>query len=104
MKDIDAKIAQSEAEWRRVRYENAGVCECAVRLCGALKRSLKKRIGCAHRNLWPGLKRTGLEETYDASRENIVVSLTSTRDRVRHIFPTVYSLALQSRRPDRIVL
>lgn len=124
MKSIDEKIAQSEAEWQRYRYENAGVRESAARViksftlsgnasglpsaatsfCRAVKKSIGRRTACLLRNIYPGMKKTAFAASYDADRENIVVSLTSTADRIESIFPTLYSLARQSRRPDLIVL
>lgn len=124
MKSIDEKIAQSEAEWQRYRYENAGVRESAARVlntcsssgrvfgllraaasfCRAVKKSIGRRTACLLRNIYPGMKKNAFAESYDADRENIVVSLTSTADRIGSIFPTLYSLARQSRRPDLIVL
>ncbi|MCR5649853.1 MAG: hypothetical protein K6F86_01570 [Lachnospiraceae bacterium] len=124
MKSIDEKIAQSEAEWKRYRYENAGVRESAARViksftlsgnasglpsaaasfCRAVKKSIGRRTACLLRNIYPGMKKTAFAASYDADRENIVVSLTSTADRIGSIFPTLYSLARQSRRPDLIVL
>ena len=124
MKSIDEKIAQSEAEWQRYRYENAGVRESAARVlktclspghasnlpraavffCRAVKKSIGRRAGCLVRNIYPGMKKATFAASYDADRENIVVSLTSTSDRIGSIFPTLYSLARQSRRPDLIVL
>ena len=124
MKSIDEKIAQSEAEWKRYRYENAGVRESAARViksftlsgnasgllsaassfCRAVKKSIGRRTACLLRNIYPGMKKTAFAASYDADRENIVVSLTSTADRIGSIFPTLYSLASQSRRPDLIVL
>ncbi len=41
---------------------------------------------------------------YDEKKENLVLSLTSTKERLPKIFPTLYSLIRQKRRPDLIVL
>ncbi len=124
MKSIDEKIARSEAEWRKYRFENTGVRESARRIlkafrksgCSldltravrlfyrALKKSILRRIRCVRGNLYPGMKKTVFEASYDGNRKNTVVSLTSTKGRIGSIFPTLYSLALQSRKPDLIVL
>ncbi len=104
MKDTELKIAQSEAEWRRYRSENIGVRESVGQLCGALKRSLRKRIFCVVRNIGPWRSRSDLMPSYDAGRVNIVVSLTTTKSRIRYIFPVLYSIAGQSRKPDLVVL
>ena len=104
MKSIDEKIALSEAERRRKRYSSAGVRESARQLLGALKRSAKKRMNCAVRNICPAVKRIRFEPSYDENRVNLVVSLTSTQERIKYIFPTLYSLAAQIRKPDLIVL
>ena len=104
MKSIDLKIARSEAEWQKNRYVNAGVRECAGRLFLALERSLLKRIYCLVRNICPAVKRERFRSSYDKDRENIVVSLTSTKDRIGTVFPTLVSLAAQTRKPDLIVL
>ncbi|MBR6329168.1 MAG: glycosyltransferase [Lachnospiraceae bacterium] len=104
MKSIDEKIALSEAQWRRYRYEKAGIPETAFRFGRAVEKGIGKRVRCVFGNINPGMKRTGFKATYDEKKENIVVSLTSTGSRIKNIFPTLYSLALQSRRPDLIVL
>ena len=44
MKSIDEKIADSEAEWRRYRYDNIGVRESGKVFCAALKRSAGKNL------------------------------------------------------------
>ena len=104
MKNIDEKIARSEAQWREYSYENMGVCESAGRLCDSIKRSIKKRINCAVKNLYPGAKGMKFKTSYDEKRDNIVVSLTSTKSRIRYVFPTLHSLASQTLKPDLIVL
>ena len=104
MKSIDEKIALSEAQWHKYRYENAGVRESTGRLRSALKRSLSKRLRCLTHGIGRRLKRADFTPSYDESRENIVVSLTSTEGRIQRIFPTLYSLASQTRKPDLIVL
>ena len=104
MKSIDYRIAQSEVEWRRTRYERMGVRECTGQLCKAVARSAAKWLNVAHRTINPGMQCAAFEPSYDANRENIVVSLTSTSGRIRHIFPTLHSLAVQTRSPDLIVL
>ncbi len=104
MSDIDVKIAESEAEWRRYRYGDAGVRESAVKLIRALNKSAGKRVNCLCRNVCPSFNRAGFRPTYDESRRNLVVSLTSTAQRIRNILPTLYSLAAQTRKPDLMVL
>ena len=73
MKNIDEKIARSQAQWRRYRYENMGVRESMARLCMALGKSLGKRLNCAAVNLRAAMKASGSEPSYDEKRENIVV-------------------------------
>ena len=102
--NIDAKISQAEAEWRRYRYETIGVRESIRNLCGAVKRSAQKRINRLSRTICAHMKRAGFKPSYDEGRKNVVVSLTSTPDRIRYIFPTLYSLAAQTHKPDLIVL
>ncbi len=104
MKDIDVKIAESEAIWRRYRYENMGVRESLGLFCGALKRSLGKRIGNALGTACTDMKRASFKPSYDRNKVNTVVSLTSTKGRLSNIFPTLYSLTAQTRKPDLIVL
>ncbi|MBO4338139.1 MAG: glycosyltransferase [Lachnospiraceae bacterium] len=104
MKSIDEKIARSEAEWHRYRYENMGVRESTALLCSSLKKSLKKRMGGAVKRACSSGKEMHFQPTYDESRENIVISLTSTEDRVRYIFPTLCSLISQTKKADLIVL
>lgn len=104
MKNIDLKIAKSEAAWRRYTYENIGVLKSAKLFFQALKRSAKKRVNCFVKTTCAGMKRAVLESTYDESRKNIVVSLTTTENRIKNIFPTLYTLAVQTRKPDIIVL
>ena len=104
MNKLDQKIARAEAEWRRYRYENGGVRESAKLFWAALKRSFRKRIRCAAVNMHiPGKKKSFIS-TYDVNKVNTVVSLTSTKSRLEHIFPTLASLVSQSRKPDLIVL
>ncbi|MCR5178188.1 MAG: glycosyltransferase [Lachnospiraceae bacterium] len=100
----DLKIAESEAEWRRYHHENAGVRESAGLFFGAIKRSAVKRAGGMVKTVITSVKRAAFQPSYGDNRENIVVSLTSTGDRIRYIFPTLYSLAVQTRKPDLIVL
>ena len=102
--NIDAKISQAEAEWRRYRYETIGIRESIRELCGAVKRSMKKRINRLIRTIRARMKGAGFSPSYVEGRENVVVSLTSTPDRIRYIFPTLYSLAAQTHKPDLIVL
>ncbi len=104
MKSIDYKIAKSEAEWLRNKYENMGVRESTKRLCRAVKRRVLKRINCVVRSIHPGMKRAVFIPSFDEKKDNIVVSLTSTGSRIKYIFPTLYSLAAQTRKPDLIVL
>ena len=114
MKSIDEKIAEAEAEWRSYRYKNAGVRESAGLLFRAVLRSAGKRMNCAVRNIFPVnicpvnicpvRKRVKLHPSYDKAKVNMVVSLTSTGDRIKYILPTLYSLASQTRKPDLIVL
>ncbi|MCR4585254.1 MAG: glycosyltransferase [Lachnospiraceae bacterium] len=104
MNKLDQKIARAEAEWRRYRYENGGVRESAKLFWATLKRSFRKRIRCAAVNMHiPGKKKSFIS-TYDVNKVNTVVSLTSTKSRLEHIFPTLASLVSQSRKPDLIVL
>ncbi len=104
MKSIDVKIAQSEAEWRRSREENMGVRESMNRLFRAFTRSAGKRVRCLLRNICLSMNKTGFKPSYDGDRENIVVSITSTGDRIRNILPTLRSLTVQTRKPDLIIL
>ena len=109
VKSIDEKIAEAEAEWRSYRYRNAGVRESAGQLYRALLRSARKRMNCAVRNICPVnicpvRKRVKFHPSYDKTKVNLVVSLTSTGERIKYILPTLYSLALQSGKPDLIVL
>lgn len=104
VKSIDEKIAEAEAEWRSYRYRNAGVRESAGQLFRALLRSAVKRMNCISRNICPVKKRAGFKPSYDETKVNLVVSLTSTGERIKYILPTLYSLASQTRKPDLIVL
>lgn len=104
MKSIDYKIAKSEAMWRRYRYENIGVKKSAGMLFSAVKRSAKKRVKCLVTTTCAGMKKVVFEPSYDENRENVVVSLTSTESRIKNIFPTLYSLAVQTKKPNLIVL
>lgn len=104
MNNIDEKIAQSESQWREYRYKNMGIRESAGRLCNAFTRSAKKRINCAIRNALSGVKATKFQLSYDEKKENIVISLTSTKGRIKNIFPTLNSLVSQTVRPDIIIL
>lgn len=104
MKSIDEKIALSEAQWRRYRYENMGVRESADGLLKAVKRSASKRIRRIVRTVSCSMRKAVFIPSYDEDKENIVVSLTSTAGRIRNIFPTLYSLTVQTRKPDLIVL
>ncbi|MCR4690466.1 MAG: glycosyltransferase [Lachnospiraceae bacterium] len=104
MKSIETKIAETEAQWRRYRQENAGIRESAKLLSGAVKRGAAKRIRVAERCLHFSCKNETFAPAYDRDRQNIVVSLTSTRARLQTIFPTLQSLIAQSRKPDLIIL
>ncbi len=104
MKSIDEKIAQSEAEWQKIRYENRGVRESAEGFLKAAKRGAAKRINLVYGNIRAGLKRNVFISSYDKGKENIVVSLTTTAGRIRYIFLTIYSLVSQTQKPDKIVL
>ncbi|MCR5251558.1 MAG: glycosyltransferase [Lachnospiraceae bacterium] len=104
MNDIDLKISQSEAEWRRYRQETIGVRESGKAFLAALGRSMQKRLRGVRGNLHPLSKRITFEPSYAGNRKNIVVSLTSTQKRIAGICPTLESLAAQSRKPDLIVL
>lgn len=104
MKSIDYKIAKSEAEWRRYRYENIGVREGGKMFGDAIKRSVKKRYYCLVKNVSFHKKRAAFRASYDENKENVIVSLTSTRQRISNIFPTIYSLLAQTHKPDLIIL
>ena len=83
MKSIDEKIAEAEAEWRQNRYRDAGVRESAGQLFRAVLRSAGKRMNCAVRNIcpvsiYPVRKRVKFHPSYDETKVNLVVSLTST--------------------------
>ena len=104
MKSIDEKIALSEAQWRRYRYENAGVRESTGRLIKAAGKSAAKRIYRLVRTISCSAGKAVFAPSYTKDKENTVVSLTSTKDRICGIFPALYSLALQTRKPDLIVL
>ena len=104
MKKTDIKIAEAEAEWRKYRYRDTGVRESAGQLFRAVGKSAGKWINCAVLNICALTKRTCFRPSYDEGKENIVVSLTSTRSRIKNILPTLYSLAAQKRKPDLIVL
>ncbi len=68
-----------------------------------MKRILKKLYGIG-RNFSIRIKKPVFTPSYDKNKENILVSLTSTRARINHIFLALYSLAGQSCKPDLIVL
>ncbi len=104
MGNTDHKITRSEAEYLRYRYKNMGVRESAARLCDAIRRSIHKRLYGAVAALRLRGKRMTFRPSYDPDKENIIVSLTSTPGRIRQIFPTLYSLMAQKRKPDLIVL
>ena len=104
MKKTDIKIAEAEAEWWKYRYRDTGVRESAGQLFRAVGKSAGKWINCAVLNICALTKRTCFRPSYDEGKENIVVSLTSTRSRIKNILPTLYSLAAQKRKPDLIVL
>ena len=104
MRNIDVKIARSEAEWRRYRYRNTGVRESLKQFLGASVRSARKRINCAFRNMSRATGGIRFKPSYDERRENIVVSLTSTPGRIKGILPTLRSLAAQTKKPDLIIL
>ena len=104
MKSIDEKIAYTEAEWRRYRSENIGVRESGKAFFAALKRSAGKRLRNVCCLALAGRKDVSFRPSYDKNRTNIVVSLTSTKSRIRNIIPTLNTLICQSRKPDLIVL
>ena len=104
MMNIDQKIARSEKEWNEYRYKNIGIRESADLFFGAVKRSLGKRIYCIGKTLYPRKEKTSFRSSYKIGSENIIVSLTSTADRIKHIFPTLYSLTCQTHKPDLIIL
>lgn len=101
---IEYKIAQSEADWLKYKSENMGIRESAVKLCNAVKRRFERNIYTTKQTLKLSRKKQAFHPTYNEKSENIVVSLTSTATRIRYIFPTLYSLASQTRKPNLIVL
>ena len=104
MKSIEYKIAQSEADWCRYKKENIGIRESALSLRRAIKKRVWKKFYGMTRTICIGLKKAVFHPSYEKNKENIVVSLTSTVARIRHIFPTLYSIAGQIHKPDLIVL
>ncbi len=104
MNNTEYKIAQSEAEWLRYRYDDIGIRESIRLFKRAIKRGIDKRVRRVIVTVCRGVKKEVFTPSYDASKENIVVSLTSIPERLRTIFPTLYSLASQSHKPDLIVL
>ena len=104
MKDTDYRIAQSETEWIRYGYEHMGVRKSAKKLCAALNKSIRKKAKRAVRNVSGIVRKVTFTPSYDEKKKNIVVCLTTTPGRIRHIFPTIASLARQTMRPDLIVL
>ena len=104
MKNTDYKIAQSEAQWRSYKTENMGIRESTARLCRAVKKRIWKKLYGIAREFCVRIKKPDFHPSYEKVKENIVVSLTSTTARIKHIFPTLYSLAEQTRKPDLIVL
>ncbi len=104
MKSIEYKIAQSESDWLRYKKENMGIRESAGCFFRAIKKRVWKKFYGMTRTFFFGIKKTKFNPSYDQNKQNIVVSLTSTFARIKHIFPTLYSLAEQTRKPDLIVL
>ncbi len=104
MKNIEYKIAKSEAEWYRYKINNMGIRESTEKLCNAVRKRVAKEIYGVARMMRLVCKKPIFHPSYNENNENIIVSLTSTVSRIRHIFPTLYSLALQTRKPDLIVL
>ena len=98
------KIESPDAEWCRYKTENMGIREIMLRLCRAIKKRIWKKFYGMYREFYVRIKKTGFHSSYDKDKENIVVSLTSTVARIRYIFPTLYSLAEQTRKPNLIVL
>ena len=104
MKSIDEKIADSEAEWHRYRYDYIGVRESGKAFCAALKRSAGKNLRRIFCTAYAGAVKKTFRTSYDKNRINIVVSLTSTGSRISNIMPALNSLISQSRKPDLIIL
>ena len=98
------KTESTDAEWCRYKSENMGIRECAQKLLNAIKRRIWKKFYGMAREFCVRIKKTDFHSSYDKGKENIVVSLTSTVARIKHIFPTLYSLAGQTHKPDLIVL
>ncbi len=104
MKSIEYKIAQSEAQWRRYKTENMGIRESAGCFFRAIKKRIWKKFYGMTRTFFFGIKKTKFNPSYDENKQNIVVSFTSTVARIKHVFPTLNSLVVQTRKPDLIVL
>ncbi len=104
MKTVEIEIAKAESEWRRYKTENMGIRESTAKLCNAVKRRFERNIYTTKQTLKLSRKKQAFHPTYNEKSENIVVSLTSTADRIKFIFPTLYSLAAQTLKPNLIVL
>ncbi len=104
MKNTEYKIAYSDAEWYRYKSENMGIRDSTQRLFSSIKKHIWKKFYGISRELYVRMKKTEFHSSYDKNKENIVVSLTSTVARIKYIFPTLYSLVEQTRKPDLIVL
>lgn len=104
MKDIEYIITRSEAEWYRYKIENLGIRKSAQSLCSAIKKRIWKKFYGMFRQLCVKIQKTEFYPSYAQNKQNIVVTLTSTKARIKHIFTTLYSLAEQTRKPDLIVL
>lgn len=104
MKTVEIEIAKAESEWRRYKTENMGIRESAAKLCNAVKRRFERNIYTTKRTLKLSRKKQAFHPTYNQKGENIVVSLTSTASRIKYIFPTLYSLASQTLKPNLIIL
>lgn len=101
---IEYKIAQSESDWLKYKTENMGIRESAAKLCNAVRRRVVRNIYTTKRTLQLIKKKQAFHPTYNEKSENIVISLTSTAVRIKYIFPTLYSLSSQTRKPNLIVL
>ena len=104
MKSIEYKIAQSESDWLRYKKENMGIRESTGCFFRAIKKRVWKRFYGMTRTFFFGIKKTKFHPAYDENKQNIVVSFTSTAARIKHVFPTLNSLAVQTRKPDLVVL
>ena len=104
MKSIEYKIAQSESDWLRYKKENMGIRESTGCFFRAIKKRVWKKFYGMTRTFFFGIKKTKFNPSYDENKQNIVVSFTSTAARIKHVFPTLNSLAVQTRKPDLVVL